>query len=130
MEVLVAVAILGITFTVLFGLLSGSLRNIDRVGERERVLRLARMKLNDLIVQANQGIAAPQSFGHWGDRYQWKSSIVTVSPDEGQESQSMQSPPYLLARIKLSVTWTTRGNELEFPLETATWMPVIERDEK
>jgi prepilin-type N-terminal cleavage/methylation domain-containing protein len=130
MEVLVAMAILGITFTVLFGLLSGSLRNIDRVSEREKILRLARMKLNELIIQANQGTAAPQSFGQWGDRYRWKSSIVTVSPEEGQESPSQQSPPYLLARIKLSVTWISRGNEIEFPLETATWMPVVEKDEK
>lgn len=130
MEVLVALAILGITFTVLFGLLSGSLRNIDRVGEREKILRLARMKLNELILQANRGIVLPQSSGQWDGRYRWKSSIVAVSPEDGQESPSQQSPPYLLARIKLSVTWTSRGGEIEFPLETATWMPVVEKDEK
>jgi prepilin-type N-terminal cleavage/methylation domain-containing protein len=130
MEVLVGMAILGITFTVLFGLLSGSLRNIDRIGEREKILRLARMKLNELIVQTNQGNIIPQSAGQWNDRYHWKASIATLATQEEQETQPQRLPPYLLAQIKLSVTWTSREHEVEFPLETTTWMPVVEKEEK
>ena len=36
MEVLVAVTILGVGFVALFGVLSGSLRTVSRIGDRKR----------------------------------------------------------------------------------------------
>jgi prepilin-type N-terminal cleavage/methylation domain-containing protein len=129
MEVLVSMVILGICITILFNLLSGSLRNVDKMGEKEKILRLAQMKMNELLVQANQGIVAPKSSGSWDSKYQWDATTTILSASNGEDSSSAAPPPYQLAHIKLSVNWTTRGQDQSFPLETSTWMPVLEKKE-
>lgn len=129
MEVLVSMVILGICITILFSLLSGSLRNVDKMGEKEKILRLAQMKMNELLIQANQGIVVPRSSGSWDSKYQWSATTTILSANNGDNSSSAVPPPYQLARIKLSVNWTVRGQEQTFPLETSTWMPVLEKKE-
>ena len=55
MEVLVAVTILGVGFVALFGVLSGSLRTVSRIGDRETLVRTAQMKMNQICLALRQG---------------------------------------------------------------------------
>ncbi len=118
LEVLVAMMVLGIAFSTLFGLISGSMRNVDRLQEFERVSRMAQMKLNDLTMQLNQGLT-PELSGTFDSKYRWQSRLEPLSLEVGPNAK----PGYSLFRVWLSVQWSGRDHENEFTLETISWQP-------
>jgi len=120
MEVLVAMTILGVAFSTLFSLMSGSLRNIDRIQEHDKIVRLGQMKLNEIVLQTNQAASAQLS-GSFDDKYRWQASMEPVS---ALDDSNNTSPGYSLVRVRLSVVWMGRSGENQFNLETVTWLPV------
>jgi prepilin-type N-terminal cleavage/methylation domain-containing protein len=122
MEVLVAMMILGIAFSTLFGLISGSLRNVDRIQEHDKIVRFGQMKVNELVLQINQGVS-PQQFqlsGSFDEKYRWQASMEPFSALESPNG----TPGYSLVRLHLSVIWIGRSGENQFKLETVTWFPI------
>ncbi len=119
MEVLVAMMILGIAFSTLFGLISGSLRNVDRIQEHGKIVRFGQMKMNELVLQINQGASPQQLSGSFGEKYRWRASMEPFAALESPTS----TPGYSLVRLHLSVIWTGRSGENQFKLETVTWFP-------
>ena len=119
MEVLVAVAVLGIVYATLFGLMSTSLKNVSRIEEREKIVRYGQMKLNELVIKAERGEAAGALSGKLDDRYYWRARMDTY--DSGENGN--QTPPYIVARIRLAVTWSSLSRQNEYTLETLTWVP-------
>jgi type II secretory pathway pseudopilin PulG len=131
MEVLVGMAILGIAYAVLFSLISSSLRNVDRVGEREKILRYGQMKLNELVLRAGQGEVVTQQDGKFDERYSWKARTDLEELPGRADKPTLGAPAYQLAKIRLSVNWTRNaGQENEFNLETATWVPVLQKEKE
>ena len=124
LEVLVAMMVLGIAFSTLFGLISGSMRNVDRLQEYEKITRLAQMKLNELTMQLNQGLT-PELSGAFDPKYRWQSRLEPLSLEVGPQAK----PGYSLFRVWLSVQWSGRDHENEFTLETITWQPHPEEAE-
>ena len=118
MEVLVAMMVLGIAFSTLFGLISGSMRNVNRLQEHEKIARLAQMKLNELILEMNQGVT-PGLSGSFDLKYRWQGRLEPLSLEVGPDVK----PGYSLFRLRLSVLWSGRTDENEFTLETITWQP-------
>jgi len=118
MEVLVAMMVLGIAFSTLFGLISGSIRNVNRLQEHEKITRMAQMKLNELTLQMNQGVS-PALSGSFDSKYRWQGRLDPVSVEVGPDIK----PGYSLFRVRLSVLWSVRDDENEFALETITWQP-------
>ncbi len=118
MEVLVAMMILGIAFSTLFALISGSMRNIDRLREHEKITRLAQMKVNELILEMNQGVT-PGLSGSFDPKYRWQVRLEPLSLEVGPDVK----PGYSLFRLRLSVLWSGRTEENEFKIETITWQP-------
>jgi len=118
MEVLVAMMVLGVAFSTLFGLISGSMRNVDRLQEHEKITSLAQMKLNELILQMNQGVS-PGLSGSFDPKYRWQGRLDPLSLEVGPDVK----PGYLLFRLRLSVLWSGRSHENEFTVETITWQP-------
>jgi prepilin-type N-terminal cleavage/methylation domain-containing protein len=118
MEVLVAMAILGIAFSTLFSLMSGSLRNIDRIQEHDKIVRWGQMKLNEIVLQTNAG-ASPQLSGFFDDKYRWQTTLEPVAALESPVGK----PGYSLVRLRLAVIWDGRSGENQFKLETVTWLP-------
>jgi len=118
MEVLVAMMVLGIAFSTLFGLISGSMRNVDRLQEQEKITRLAQMKLNELTLQMNQGVN-PGLSGSFDHKYRWQGRMEPLSLEVGPDIK----PGYSLFRLQLSVLWSGRSHENEFTIETITWQP-------
>ena len=119
MEVLVAVAVFGILFVTLFGLLSTTLRNVGRIEERERMVRLGQMKLNEIALALYHGEPSPVQTGQFDERYRWESNISML--DSGEESD--RKPPFQIVRIRLSVLWPTASGPGKYSLETVTWAP-------
>lgn len=118
LEVLVAMMVLGIAFSTLFGLISGSMRNVDRLQEHEKITRMAQMKLNELTMQLNQGLT-PELSGTFDPRYRWQGRMEPLSLEVGSTAR----PGYSLFRVWLSVQWSGRNQDNEFTLETVTWQP-------
>ncbi len=119
LEVLVAMTILGIGFVALFGVLSTSLRTVSRIGEREKLVRSAQMKLNELCFSLRQGREIPNRSGNFAGKYRWRAEVQTVDAVE----RTRAHPDYRLARVRLRVTWKGRRAENQYLLETMTWVP-------
>jgi prepilin-type N-terminal cleavage/methylation domain-containing protein len=118
MEVLVAVMILGIVYATLFGLMSGSLKNVSRIEEREKVVKYGEMKLNELVIKARQGNLRQVFSGRFDDRHSWQARLDTY--DTGEEIT--KSSPYFVVRIRLSVLWSGTSQSNHYDLETLTWV--------
>ena len=118
LEVLVAMMVLGIAFSTLFGLISGSMRNVDRLQEYEKLMRMAQMKLNELTMQLNQGLT-PGLSGTFDPKYRWQGRLDPLSVEVDPNAK----PGYSLFRVRLAVQWSGRDHENEFTLETITWQP-------
>ena len=119
MEVLVGVAILGIVYSILFGLMSSSLRNVGRIEEREKVIRYGQMKLNELAIKANQGQSEQILAGQFDEKYRWQAKVERISFGEDADKNNS----YRLASVHLSVIWAGRSQQNQYELETTTWVP-------
>ncbi len=126
MEVLVAISVLGIVFTTAFSLMTTSLRNVNRIEEREKVVRYGQMKLNELVLNANQGKADQPLSGNFDERYQWQARI---DPYDTRDS-AQTPPPFQVLRIRLSVMWPSLNRQNSYTLETLAWSPVEETTAK
>ena len=119
MEVLVAVTILGVGFVALFGVLSGSLRTVSRIGDREELVRTAQMKLNQICLALRQGREPAARSGEFGGKYRWRAEIEAAGGDEKEGPRRA----YRLARVRLQVAWQGSQAENRYLLETMTWVP-------
>jgi len=117
LEVLVATVILGMAVAALFGLLSGALRNADRLQAPEQALLLGQAKLNELLavgaVPGGEEVSLNQKVeGHWDDRFRWE-AMASRSFPEGAPGGTT------LVRIALDVIWKSgAGEERKLSLET------------
>ena len=118
MEVLVAVMIVGITFVTLFELLSSSMQTVTRIQDREQLVRLGQSKLNELVLEANQGQII-ESSGNFGTEHRWQAKIENF--DSGE--RTAKTPYYRVVRIFLKIIGEKGKGEKEFLLETLTWTP-------
>jgi prepilin-type N-terminal cleavage/methylation domain-containing protein len=119
MEVLVGVMILGIVYATLFGLMSGSLKNVSRIEEREKMVRYGEMKLNELVIRARQGELKQALSGRFDDKYSWQAQLEAY--DTGEETT--KNSPYIVARIRLFILWSGTSRSNRYDLETLTWVP-------
>ena len=119
MEVLVAMTILAVGFVALFEVLSGSLGTVSRIEDREKLVRTAQMKLNEICLALRQGREPPARSGEFGGEYRWQAEIDAAGGDEEKGPRRA----YRLARVRLQVTWPGSRDENRYLLETVTWVP-------
>ena len=109
LEVVVAVAILGIALGTAFELLGVGLRAVTASGEYTGAAALAKRKLAETTLLA----LAPGTAESGADgRYRW---TAVVSPDE-PGARGAPSPGLLAVRV--NVTWAARGRERSLELVT------------
>ncbi|MBI1956467.1 MAG: type II secretion system protein [Acidobacteria bacterium] len=121
LEVLVATVILGTAVAALFGLLSGALRNADRLQAPEQALLLGQAKMNDLLAVATESGGAAGELpldqkieGRWDDRFRWEAQATRF-----RSSPERAPGGTILARIALDVFWKLgAGEERKLSLET------------
>lgn len=118
MEVLVAISVMGIVYTTLFGLMTTSLKNIRRIEEREKVVRYSQMKLNELVLRSLQAHEEdlPLS-GRFDESYSWKAEVLALENEEERDN----SRPIGLSRIRLTALREDPAGEPVYSLETIAW---------
>lgn len=117
MEVLVAVSLLGIAYTTIFSLMTTSLGNVSRLEEREKAVRYAGMKLNELVLRNQQGEEDYPLSGKFDDIYRWRAE---VSP-YGVDAEAVKTRPIVPVRIRLTVQRVNHSAEEIYSLETIGW---------
>ena len=115
-----AIAVLGIVFTTAFSLMTTSLRNVNRIEEREKVVRYGQMKLNEMVLNVNQGKVEQPLSGSFDQKFQWQAQIETYDTREN----ALTPPPFQVLRIRLSVIWQSLSRRNSYVLETLAWTPV------
>ncbi len=121
MEVVVALAVLGVGLIVIIELFSGGLR-VGRVsGEYSQAVGYARLKMEDISLarEINEGMEE----GEFDKSYRWRLEVqkVNILPENQPFDISL---PVDLYQIKLRVIWRSGAQERSAELES---MKVIKR---
>lgn len=115
LEVVVAIALLGIVLATALELLAVGLRSVKASGDYTQAVLLARRKLDELPLQELK----PGAFNGASDGYRWTAEIVP----EGQETEDL---PARLFTVRVKVFWAGRGGEKS--LELITLRGVVEEE--
>jgi len=113
LEVLIAVTILGLSFTAIFSGLSAALRATDTLGGYNRLVEYAQQKLNELTLDPTLEPGEDRS-GVSDSGIRWRAT--TQLADERLTSDPKR--PVQLMRISLEATWITRAGKRSFTLQT------------
>ncbi len=115
LEVLVATTIMAIAVTALVGNLTGSLRNLDRLTQKDRAATLAKRKMEELLL--NPGLPRYEAIaGKWdppnADEQQgWR---LRVTPFDIPERPGPGAP--ILERMELEAWWMDGGARRTYTL--------------
>ena len=124
LEILVATAILGSAVAALFGLLSGSLGNAQRLQGPSRALMLGQSRMNELLAAGvetggSATVAMPldqKLQGRWDDLTRWEAlaTRTATGPDVPLPGQT------ILVRVALDVFWKSSFANAEKKLSLET----------
>ena len=114
-EVVVALAILGVGLIVIIELFSGGLRLGRTSGEYTQAMGYARLKMEDIALspQLAEGIEE----GEFDKIFRWQLEVkkVEILPSEGAVDITL---PIELYRIKMNVLWKSGAKERSAVIET------------
>jgi len=120
LEILVAIAILAISLTVILQLFSGGLRSV-RVSDRHtQGVFHAREKMEEILLEERLDEGSRE--GEFDDDYKWIARIVRMVPPEEEEKKL----PFDVYAITVKVVWQERKGETNFEIQT---MKLVERVE-
>ena len=115
LEVIVAVAILGIGLTVTIGLFSGGLR-LGRVsGEYTKAMNYASLKMEELTTQ--NSVTEGTEEGEFDDTFRWRVGVEKVDLLPGDKGTEFK-PPAEFYHLRVSVTWNSGAKERSASLES------------
>jgi type II secretion system protein I len=116
LEMLVASAIMAAALIGLMAGLSGATRNAARLRDYDRVVQLARLRMNDILADdrmrgAMEGSFPPELVG--GMNSGWRATVaqVEVGPEPAQGN-------FALDRVLLEVWWMSGDKRRTFSLES------------
>ena len=114
-EVIIALAILGIGLTVIIQLFSGGLRLAKISEEYTRAMSLGRMKMEEITYQPK--IEEGTSEGEFDDTFHWqvqikKTDLLPVEKD------SDFKPPVELFQVRVNILWKSGSKEKSATLES------------
>ena len=117
LEMIVATTIMGIAVAGLMSGLASSTRNALRLRDYDRVVQLARLRMNSLLAEPNasvarEGIFDPAITG--GMECGWRAQVSVAE----KASLTPAAGDYVLDRIQLEIWWTSGGQRRTFPLES------------
>jgi general secretion pathway protein I len=126
-EVVVAMAILGIGMTVILELFSGSLRLLRTSGEYTKAVNYARVKMEEITVKptVNEGIEE----GEFDGAYRWQVDVKRVDILPARIETDFR-PPVELFQVKLIVLWKSGTKERSTVLETYRTIKLEEEEKK
>jgi general secretion pathway protein I len=119
LEMIVATTIMGVAIAGLMSGISSTTRNAARLRDYDRVVQLARLRMNSLLTDPRvprnvpqEGVFDPVLTG--GLECGWRAQVTMV------EKSSLQPAPgeYVLDRIQLEIWWMSGGQRRTFPLDS------------
>jgi general secretion pathway protein I len=126
LEVVVALAILGIALTVIIELFSGGLRLARTSMEYTKAVNFARMKMEEITSQ--QKIEEGINEGKYDDTFHWQVNIkkMDLLP---VEKDSDFKPPIELFQVRVDILWKSGAKERSASVESYK-ASKLEEDEK
>lgn len=127
-EVVIAIALLGIGLSVIFELFSGGLR-LGRVSE-EYVLatNYASLKMEELMTKPE--VQEGEEEGEWNSDYRWQTSIKKLEILPIEEKGIDFKPPTELMKIQLNVLWKSGSKERATSMESYKVVKIKEDEKK
>jgi len=108
LEVLVATTIMAVAVTALVGNLTGSLRNLDRLTQKDRAATLAKRKMEELLLNPAlphfERVAGRWDPPHADDQQGWQ---IRLTPFDVPPTAGPGTP--VLERLQLDAWWMDGG---------------------
>ncbi len=126
-EVVVAMAILGVGLTVLIELFSGSLRLARFSGEYTKAANYARIKMEEIKMRPtlNEG----REEGEFDGIYRWQVDAKRMDLLPARIETDFK-PPFELYQVKIHVFWKSGKGERSTALETYRTIRLEEQEQK
>jgi general secretion pathway protein I len=120
-EVLIASVVMGTVFVAVMGLLSTSLRNIDRMKPHEIALAHAQEKMNEVLIL--EALAPGTTSGAWGDGYRWQVDVenAPILLDSQAASEPKNNDAYRLFRLRVQIRWGNEDMPKAYEIQTLQW---------
>jgi general secretion pathway protein I len=115
LEMIVATTLMGIAVVGLLAGISGATRNAARLRDYDRVVQLARLRMNDLLTDPRHGVALQGTFPPalaGGLDSGWRAQVTTA-----EMSPNPVAGEFALDRIELEIWWVRGDNRRTFALE-------------
>ena len=119
LEMIVATTIMGIAIAGLMSGISSTTRNAARLRDYDRVVQLARLRMNSLLADPRvprnapqEGVFDPALTG--GLESGWRAQVTMVE----KSSPMPAAGEYVLDRIQLEIWWMSGGQRRTFPLDS------------
>lgn len=127
-EVVIALAILGVAFTVILELFSGGLR-LGRVSEEYvNAMNYASLKMEELTTKGN--VREGTEEGSFDDHYRWQTLVRKLDLLPIEEKGIDFKPPVELLQIKVNVLWNSGAKERSTAIESYKTVRLQEDEEK
>ena len=123
LEVLVAMALLGIAVAALMSGLSGSLRNLARTETYEKATLVGHSQLNRLLIE--QTLVPGRVAGRWDETFRWEAEIRRWNP-AGAAAGGRQAALTPLVLVTLTVFWKGASGEQRATFETCKYEPQLQ----
>lgn len=124
LEVMVALAILGMALVAIFGLFSGGLQAARLVKDYDQALLYAQQKLEEL--NHSPTLRPKVERGEFeGSHYRWDTE---VSPYSGNGWEDKDGSPVKMLQIQVKVSWPSRRGERTLELNTLRIM-IVDQEE-
>lgn len=118
LEMIVATTIMGIAVAGLMSGISSSTRNAARLRDYDRVVQLARLRMNSLLADPRVPVNVPQE-GTFDAAFTgglecgWRGRVSVV-----EKPPMPAAGGYVLDRIQLEIWWMSGGRRRTFPIES------------
>ena len=114
-EVIVALAILGIGLTVIIELFAGGLRLARTSEEYTKGVNYARIKMEEIVSQ--QSMKEGNEEGKFDETFRWQVGVKKLDILPGEKSTEFK-PPVELFQVKVNILWKSGSKERSTSIES------------
>jgi len=116
MEVLVAIAILGIGLGILLELFSGGLRSARISEEYTKALWYGKAKMEEIL--SAKDLSEGVTEDTFNSQFSWKCEVIKANPSVGQEGTVNATLPVDLYKVMVTVTWPSGQGQRTLEMES------------
>ena len=127
MEVVVAMAILGVGLTVIIELFSGGLRLVKTSGEYTKAVNYARLKMEEVTVKPTMAEGTEE--GEFDGTYRWQVDVKRVDLLHPR-IETDYKPTVELFQVKVQILWKSGAKERSTVFETYRTIKLEEEEKK